>query len=132
MANCLQHLAATWELDLRVECVDTKRSAKHDLSLPKVRNSYLDRIRAKEFAAVLLSPPYSSFSRATWANFRGPRSAATSAPGVLETLTANIRGTRPCYPRQHLRGLLLRGRYPWWQMEVLAFWLWSNQRTWLR
>ena len=82
MANCLQHLAATWELDLRVECVDTKRSAKHDLSLPKVRNSYLGRIRAKEFAAVLLSPPYSSFSRATWANFRGPRSAATSAPGV--------------------------------------------------
>ena len=42
----LQQLAAIWELDLRAECVDIKRSAKHDLSLPKVRNSYLDRIRA--------------------------------------------------------------------------------------
>ena len=73
MATCLQQLAATWTLDLRTECVDIKRNAKLDLSLPKVRNSYLDRIRAKEFDAVLLSPPCASFSRATWANFRGPR-----------------------------------------------------------
>ena len=55
--------------------------AKHDLSLPRVRNSYLDRVRAKEFDAVLLSPPCSSFSRATWPTFadRG-RFAATSTP----------------------------------------------------
>ena len=73
MATCLQQLAAAWTLDLRTECVDIKRNAKLDLSLPKVRNSYLDRIRAKEFDAILLSPPCASFSRATWANF-----AATS------------------------------------------------------
>ena len=73
MATCLQQLAATWTLDLRTECVDIKRNAGLDLSLPKVRNSYLDRIRAREFDAVLLSPPCASFSRATWANFRGPR-----------------------------------------------------------
>ena len=47
MATCLQQLAAAWTLDLRTECVDIKRKAKLDLSLPKVRNSYLDRIRAK-------------------------------------------------------------------------------------
>ena len=81
-------MAAIWELDLRVKCVDIKRSAKHDLSLLKVRNSYLDRIRAKEFAAVLLSPPCSSFSRATWANFRGPRPVRSyEHPRGLETLT---------------------------------------------
>ena len=56
MATCLQQLTATWALDLRTECVDIKRSAKQDLSLPKVRDSYLDRIRAKEFDAILLSP----------------------------------------------------------------------------
>ncbi|CAE7747989.1 unnamed protein product, partial [Symbiodinium sp. KB8] len=71
MAACLQQLATSWTLELKTECVDVKRSAKHDLSLPKVRQSYLDRIAAKEFDAVLLSPPCSSFSRATWANFRG-------------------------------------------------------------
>eukprot|EP00439_Symbiodinium_sp_Y106_P047850 s6642_g6.t1 len=54
----------------------------------RVRASYLDRIRAKEFAAVLLSPPCSSFLRATWANFRGPRPVRNyEHPRGLETLT---------------------------------------------
>ena len=88
MATCLQQLAATWALDLRTECVDIKRSAKQDLSLPKVRDSYLDRIRAKEFDAILLSPPCASFSRATWANFRGPRPVRSyELPRGLEKLT---------------------------------------------
>ena len=88
MATCLQQLAATWALDLRTECVDVKRSAKQDLSLPKVRDSYLDRIRAKEFDAILLSPPCASFSRATWANFRGPRPVRSyELPRGLEKLT---------------------------------------------
>ena len=88
MATCLQQLAATWALVLRTECVDIKRSAKQDLSLPKVRDSYLDRIRAKEFDAILLSPPCASFSRATWANFRGPRPVRSyELPRGLEKLT---------------------------------------------
>ena len=88
VATCLQQLAATWALDLRTECVDIKRSAKQDLSLPKVRDSYLDRIRAKEFDAILLSPPCASFSRATWANFRGPRPVRSyELPRGLEKLT---------------------------------------------
>ena len=88
MATCLCKLAATWALDLRTECVDIQRSAKQDLSLPKVRGSYLDRIRAKEFDAILLSPPCASFSRATWANFRGPRPVRSyELPRGLEKLT---------------------------------------------
>eukprot|EP00439_Symbiodinium_sp_Y106_P024561 s7122_g3.t1 len=45
---------------------------KHDKGAKK-------RFLAEEFAAILLSPPCSSFSRATWANFRA---AATSTPLV--------------------------------------------------
>ena len=93
MAACLQQLAAAWTLELKTECVDVKRSAKHDLSLPKVRRSYLDRIAAKEFGAVLLSPPCASFSRATWANFRGPRPVRSyECPRGLQTLTPAERG----------------------------------------
>ena len=88
MATCLQQLAGAWALNLKTECVDVKRSAKHDLSLPKVRQSYLDRIAAKEFDAVLLSPPCASFSRAPWANFRGPRPVRSyECPRGLQTLT---------------------------------------------
>ena len=86
MATCLQQLAGAWTLNLKTECVDVKRSAKHDLSLPKVRQGYLDRIAAKEFDAVLLSPPCASFSRAPWANFRGPRPVRSyDCPRGLQT-----------------------------------------------
>ena len=88
MATCLQQLAGAWTLNLKTECVDVKRSAKHDLSLAKVRQSYLNRIAAKEFDAVLLSPPCASFSRAPWANFRGPRPVRSyDSPRGLQTLT---------------------------------------------
>ena len=88
MATCLQQLAGAWTLNLKTECVDVKRSAKHDLSLAKVRQSYLDRIAAKEFDAVLLSPPCASFSRAPWANFRGPRPVRSyDSPRGLQKLT---------------------------------------------
>ena len=88
MATCLQQLAGAWTLNLKTECVDVKRSAKHDLSLAKVRQSYLDRIAAKEFDAVLLSPPCATFSRAPWANFRGPRPVRSyECPRGLQTLT---------------------------------------------
>ncbi|CAE7366317.1 unnamed protein product [Symbiodinium sp. KB8] len=53
-----------------------------------VRKSYLDRIAAEEFDAVLLSPPCASFSRATWANFKGPRPVRSyEHPRGLEMLT---------------------------------------------
>ena len=88
MAACLQQLAAAWTLQLETECVDVKRSAKQDLSLPQVRQRYLTRIAAKEFDAVLLSPPCATFSRAAWANFRGPRPIRSyECPRGLETLT---------------------------------------------
>ena len=88
MATCLQQLAGAWTLNLKTECVDVKRSAKHDLSLAKVRQSYLNRIAAREFDAVLLSPPCASFSRAPWANFRGPRPVRSyDSPRGLQTLT---------------------------------------------
>ena len=130
MATCLQQLAATWALDLRTECVDIKRSAKH-LSLPKVRDSYLDRIRAKEFDAILLSPPCASFSRATWANFRGPRPVRSyELPRGLEKLTPFLAmeqpedlGALPTGPHEGLRPASM------WQWPQLADLLEKGLRT---
>ena len=131
MAACLQHLATAWTLDLKTECVDVKRSAKRDLSLPHVRKSYLDRIAAKEFDAVLLSPPCASFSRATWANFKGPRPVRSyEHPRGLESLT----------PAERDRAIL-GNIFADFSYEVAALvadgtatflTIWNNPRTWER
>ena len=133
MTSCLQQLASAWTLNLKTECVDLKRSAKHDLSLPKVRQSYLDRIAAKEFDAVLLSPPCASFSRATWANFRGPRPVRSyEFPRGLRTLT-------PAERDRAIMGNIFADLPtsamrlpPWSLMVLLPSSLWNSPRTWVR
>ncbi|CAE7462327.1 unnamed protein product, partial [Symbiodinium microadriaticum] len=78
--------------DATVECVDILRGAKMDLSRSKVRQGYLDRIKAGDFDAILLSPPCSSFSRATFANHRGPRPVRCyQSPRGMDTLTSRER-----------------------------------------
>ena len=44
-----------------------------DVTLPKVRELLLNKVVSGRYFAVLLSPPCSTFSRATWANRKGPR-----------------------------------------------------------
>ena len=56
-----------------VECVDVQIGNKIDLSYATIRQKYLDAIRSKVYQAILLSPPCSTFSRACWRNFKGPR-----------------------------------------------------------
>ena len=58
---------------VRLTCVDIQRKPSVDLAPSKQRKQFRDRIRAKEFDAILLSPPCSTFSRAPWKNFKGPR-----------------------------------------------------------
>ena len=102
---------------------------KHDLSLPKVRQSYLNRIAAKEFDAVLLSPPCATFSRAAWANFRGPRPVRSyECPRGLQTLT----------PAERDRAIM-GNIFADFSYEVAALvtdqlpsLLWNNPRTWVR
>ena len=131
MATCLQQLAGAWTLNLKTECVDVKRSAKHDLSLAKVRQGYLNRIAAKEFDAVLLSPPCASFSRAPWANFRGPRPVRSyDCPRGLQTLT-------PAERDRAILGNIFADTsatrwLPWLPMALPPSSLWSSRKTWGR
>ena len=74
-----------------------------DLAESKLRQSYLDKIHAKHFDAILLSPPCSSFSRAPFANHRGPR--------PVRCYDANRQGAGQGYPWRRLRGLRLGGGY---------------------
>ena len=70
-------------------CVDIQRRPSVDLAKTKERCKLLARIRSKEFNAILLSPPCSTFSRAPWANFEGPRPFRSHAkPRGLDKLTA--------------------------------------------
>ena len=92
MATCVKETASTWGWDATIECVDICRSAKMDLAKSTLRQSYLDKIQAKSFDAILLSPPCSSFSRAPFANHRGPRPVRCyQHPRGKDTLTARER-----------------------------------------
>ena len=73
MKHALAKLAKKKDMNIIVECVDVQVGRKIDLSYAKVRQKYLDAIRAGIYQAILLSPPCSTFSRACWRNFRGPR-----------------------------------------------------------
>ena len=59
---------------IRVEVheVDIQRSKKMDLTSPKVQKKILQSIDLGIYDAVILTPPCSTFSRAVWANERGP------------------------------------------------------------
>ncbi|CAE7384788.1 unnamed protein product [Symbiodinium microadriaticum] len=87
-----QETASVLGWDATVECVDICRSAKMDLTKSALRQSYLDKIQAKNFDAILLSPPCASFSRAPFANHRGPRPVRCyQHPRGKDTLTARER-----------------------------------------
>ena len=90
MTQCLQQQAMGYKI--RMTCVDIQRRPSVDLAKSKERQKLLARIRAQEFDAILLSPPCSTFSRAPWANFKGPRPVRSAAkPRGLDKLTATER-----------------------------------------
>ena len=92
MATCVKETASAWGWDATIECVDICRSARMDLTKSALRQSYLDKIQAKSYDAILLSPPCSSFSRAPFANHRGPRPVRCyQHPRGKDTLTARER-----------------------------------------
>ena len=87
MTQCLQQQSLGYKL--RITCVEIQRRPSVDLANTKERQKLLARIRAQEFQAILLSPPCSTFSRAPWANFKGPRPVRSAAkPRGLDKLTA--------------------------------------------
>ena len=73
---------------MQVEMVDIQVGPYLDVTLPKVREYLLNKISTGQYDAVLLSPPCSMFSRATWANRKGPRPVRSFVfPGGFKRLT---------------------------------------------
>ena len=89
MQSCLKQLCATEGLNLEMLCVDIKRKPWIDLSRTRERDKLKEQIRRADFDAIIISPPCSTFSRACWANHRGPRPVRSyKSPKGLDTLTA--------------------------------------------
>ncbi len=89
MTSCLRVLCDERNWKLAMECIDIKRKPRVDLSHSKQRRKILDKVRDSCYDASLISPPCSTFSRAVWANFRGPRPVRSyKDPRGLDKLTA--------------------------------------------
>ena len=89
MQSCLKQLCATEGLNLEMLCVDIKRKPWIDLSQSRERDKLVEQIKQGMFDAIIISPPCSTFSRACWANHRGPRPVRSyKSPEGLDTLTA--------------------------------------------
>ena len=89
MQSCLKQLCATEGLNLEMLCIDIKRKPWIDLSQSRERDKLVEQIKQGLFDAIIISPPCSTFSRACWANHRGPRPVRSyKSPKGLDTLTA--------------------------------------------
>ena len=89
MTSCLQEMCRVSGYKLAMECIDIKRKPRVDLSYSKQRNRILNKIKAGAYDAILLSPPCSTFTRAVWANFKGPCPVQSyEKPRGLDNLTA--------------------------------------------
>ena len=89
MTSCLKALCEISGYKLVVDCIDIKRRPRIDLSYSKQRKKILEKIKSGYYDAVLLSPPCSTFSRAPWANRKGPRPVRSFAsPRGLDSLSA--------------------------------------------
>ena len=88
MRDCLTKLGYEQGIDIHIDCIDRQRKPRIDLSKTKEREKLLQAIRAGAYDTILLSPPYSTFSRAPWANFKGPRPVRSyENPRGFATLT---------------------------------------------
>ena len=85
MAQCI-HLAAHG-YSVRLTRVDIQRKPTVDLAQSKQHNLFLDRIRAKEFDAILLSPPLLNVLESTLRKLQGAtaREELHESPRASET-----------------------------------------------
>lgn len=73
IAAWLRKLSKKLGVTVQVEMVDIQVRPHLDVTLSKVRDFLLSKISTGQYFAILLSPPCSTFSRAPWANKKGPR-----------------------------------------------------------
>ena len=62
-----------------MEEVDLYRSEEHDLSVDELWEKVATRVQAGQFHAIMMSPPCSTWSRAVWANRKGPQPVRSAA-----------------------------------------------------
>lgn len=72
VASFLKEKAKKEGFHVEIEEIDIMRREEDDLSLQSKQEELLRRIRAKEFDAVICTPPCSTWSRVRAANMRGP------------------------------------------------------------
>ena len=72
VADYLRKKAAKFHVQVEIHEVDIQRSRRMDLTSPRVQKRHLQAIDSGVYDAVILTPPCSTFSRAVWANDRGP------------------------------------------------------------
>ena len=83
-------LVNDWQGIWEIEEVDIDRDEGQDLLDADFRQALLDKISAGFYNFMLCSPPCSTFSRAVYANVRGPRPVRSRQfPLGLPHLTAN-------------------------------------------
>ena len=75
-------------ITVQVEMIDIKVRPNWDLTKSKNRQLLLNKIRSGRYFAILISPPCSTFTRATWSNRKGPRPVRSYVqPRGLQRLT---------------------------------------------
>ena len=77
VSHWTRKLATKWNVKVQIDMVDIRVRPHLDVTKPSVQQSLLNKIRAGYYAAIILSPPCSTFTRATFSNKRGPRPVRT-------------------------------------------------------
>ena len=72
MAWYMRKLSLEYHCKVEVVEVDIRHGKRYDLSQPKVQKRWLQFITDGRADALLVTPPCSTFSKAPWANDRGP------------------------------------------------------------
>ena len=73
MAAWTKKLSAKWGVKVQIDMVDIRVKPHLDLTKASVQKELLNKISSGFYAAIILSPPCSTFTRATFSNRRGPR-----------------------------------------------------------
>ena len=73
VSSWLRKLSKRYNVAVEVEMFDIQVRPFLDLTQKSVQQKLLNKISSRRYCAVLFSPPCSTFSRAVWANRRGPR-----------------------------------------------------------
>ena len=72
VAAFFRKLSTVHEVQIEIKELDIQRDRRCDFTLPQVQQEWLARITRGDFWALILTPPCSTFSRATYTNDEGP------------------------------------------------------------